>query len=100
MTKQEIDAIRARCEAAAPGPWKHHYGDDYAVVMFPGEGTSNASVRVAEDEWDDSFSGNAKFIAHAREDIPRLLAEVRVLRQELFEARQSLDDGTLCYFEG
>lgn len=29
-----------------PGPWEAHSGEDYTVVMFPGETTDNASIVI------------------------------------------------------
>ncbi|MEV0374509.1 hypothetical protein AB0I10_32785 [Streptomyces sp. NPDC050636] len=34
-------------------------------------------IDVADERWDE----NAEFIAHAREDVPRLLAEITRLRR-------------------
>lgn len=59
LTTQEIEAIRKRVEQATEGPWK-----DY-VIQF---GCNRA---------------DAEFTANAREDIPKLLAEVERLRSTL-----------------
>ncbi len=128
MTDDELAAIRARCEAATPGPWE--WERSYSVA-YPGTDgkccyclspKANELVRefVAEDgrpahvhrfAWDDypdkwhfidsadgtTITGNydyedggvaskredADFIAHARTDVPALLAEVERLRKEL-----------------
>lgn len=84
-----LDEIRARCEAATPGPWK--------VV---GKGNSVPSLAVIVDALDEKAqvnvcsnisikNGNAAFISHACEDIPALLDEVERLtaRAEAAEAR-------------
>jgi hypothetical protein len=43
-------------------------------VQFP-----NRYIDCADGRWD----GNVAFISHAREDIPRLLAEIRRLKEQL-----------------
>lgn len=87
MTEQELAEITERASKATPGPWWHKDGWEGAM---PG------------DEWyvyqeqplgeiiccpcrSNPSEANAEFIAHAREDIPALLAEVRRLRE--LEAR-------------
>ena len=70
MDKAEIEAIRARCEAAYDAPWliKHgKYGDTIIV------GANNTSVVC--DRVGVTDKRNAELIAHAPEDIPVLLDE-------------------------
>ena len=92
MTPEQLAAIRARAEAATPGPWRvvediewgtgaaeYHwyryvdgptdYGDEYGYEY---------QILSRED---------AAFIAHAREDIPALVAEVERLQAELARVR-------------
>jgi hypothetical protein len=59
VTDDELDVIGARANAATPGPWTWPDWDD-----------------CSEQEAD----ANNEFIAHAREDVPALVAEVRRLR--------------------
>ncbi|NOT54786.1 MAG: hypothetical protein HOP18_09300 [Deltaproteobacteria bacterium] len=80
MTDEDIDAIHARCAAATPGPWRsyvegrdHTSGDSFIMT---GEGDS----RGEDIELSGATPADQDFIAHARQDIPRLLAEVRRLR--------------------
>jgi len=90
----DLDAIKRRCEAATVPPWalELHDTDDPGVVLpgrvssVPGS-TGNAVVVFEEDgrivpcdlsEAEDV--ANLQFIAHAREDVPALLAEVERLR--------------------
>ena len=100
MTDDELEAIRARAEAAAPGPWEAEIGAEIEVnagsarTTWDGDigrpATSWRSVdRIlevadADEELDDDeyeiVSANAEFIAHARDDIPALLDEVFRLR--------------------
>lgn len=85
----DLDAIEARAEGAAPGPW---------MVIDPNEGTgvppgwqvvNDAFLNPPGDDEDHAWvavelhtgdQADAEFIAHAREDIPALAAEVRRLR--------------------
>lgn len=101
LTDDEIREIEQRAAAATPGPWfVRQLDDDYAmslvaVSIAPDTGQGERwpdfdhreivaatlvqqprYVDVADQQWDE----NAEFIAHAREDIPRLLAEIRRLR--------------------
>ena len=80
-----LDEIRARTEAATPGPWRA-YGNTveqektgcHQVVgtEFTGGGYMAYERLTTKDE-------DATFIAHAREDIPYLLAEIERLRAAL-----------------
>lgn len=86
-----IEAIRARIEAATPGPWEWNKsrfyngysgitGKDNAEVLFPNhcnDGDDGAA-------WFEDFPNDADrdFIAHAREDIPTLIAEIERLQAE------------------
>lgn len=101
MLENELDAIRHRADAATSGPWQGQFVDDtYAmnlVAITTGEihedwPRDSANVvaatlvqgperyaSIADGRWDD----NAAFIAHARDDVPRLLAEIARLRAEL-----------------
>jgi hypothetical protein len=68
LDAEELQAIAARAEAATPGPWRSE--GVWFEIGEPGEhGFDN--MASAED---------AAFIAHARSDIPRLLAEVERLQ--------------------
>lgn len=75
---EELAAIRARCEAATPGPWKSYVeGRDHtsgsSFIMTTGEDIELSGATIADQD----------FIAHAREDVPRLLEEVQRLRSQL-----------------
>jgi hypothetical protein len=83
----ELDAIQARCNAASPGPWEsfiegrdHWSGDDFIRV-----GDDGADMYVSRDGPGTIRPASAQdldFIASARQDVPRLLAEVRRLRSQ------------------
>ena len=92
LTADELAAIRARCEAATSGPWraiepinraKHNYR---MVVAYAAEEDKPGG----DDPWgwiadlgNSSYGlADAEFIAHAREDVPALLADRDALTVE------------------
>jgi hypothetical protein len=102
LSDAELDQIERRTDAATPGPWFVRFLDDVdamslvAVSTQPDTGqgerwpdfepsTIIAATVVQEPRYVDIEDGrwdeNARFIAHARSDIPRLVAEVRRLRE-------------------
>lgn len=83
MTNDELQAIKARAEAATPGPWTTGAGkingetrelviapNDDVIVAIAYGGFGNPVDRTTEDR---------TFIAHARTDVPALIAEVERL---------------------
>lgn len=78
LTAADLAAIEAQCAAATPGPWVHEGGR--MLRCKPGGDTVPA--RTTED---------ARFIVSARTAVPRLLADVRVLRTALAEALDLVD---------
>src|SRR5690606_21978359 len=91
MTPEQLAAIRARAEAATPGPWH----DDQDGMVYS---TCQPGCAVVINDIDLAVE-DAEFIAHAREDIPALVAEVERLQVELARvrpvveaARMALDD--------
>ena len=77
-----LDEIRARAEAATPGPWRE-LDAAYGMIVHD-TGPDSAQIVVLADH---RFGGpDSTFIAHAREDIPYLLAEVERLRMAMAEA--------------
>lgn len=90
LTPERLAEIKARTDAATPGPWfvEHlerdgftYFSTDIAPLeSFDGE--VHAGV-LDEDE--------AEFIAHAREDVPDLVAEVERLRSERDALQAKLD---------
>jgi hypothetical protein len=63
-----IEDIKARAEAATPGPWTDGERDQGYWVCQPGE---DGDVVVGDHYKPDA--PDAAFIAHARQDIPDLL---------------------------
>lgn len=86
--KLDIDAIEARAKAATPGPWQcfphydakfHHIKANFIV----------APVEAPTGKTDTGYTAEgvpveeAIFIAHARQDVPALVEEDRMLRAEV-----------------
>jgi len=82
MTAQELNAIRARCDAATPGPWITCSCDDDSFW--------GATVYVEQEGHDDEYIAHfskdqiadAEFIARARADVPALLAALEQAQAE------------------
>lgn len=78
------EAIRARVEKATPGPWRSEpTSNDYAILFPDGSGVALVWDWSENGEKTPEAVANADFIAHARTDIPALLAEVDRLREAL-----------------
>ena len=67
----DLEAIEARANAATPGPWGEGGATVYDEQLIP-----ICHCMATRDRYKDERQ-NADFIAHAREDIPALLAEVK-----------------------
>ena len=82
LSAADLKDIELRCEAATAGPWTSFLeGRDH---------TSGSSfIQTAEEDiyLSGATSADQDFIAHARQDIPRLVTEVRRL-QVMLEARR------------
>jgi hypothetical protein len=78
---EELEAIRRRCDAATPGPWKSFIeGRDHtggSSFIMTGSGKS----RGKDIELSGATNADQDFIAHARQDIPRLLEEIESLKK-------------------
>ncbi len=112
MTRSErLEEIRRREEAATPGPWESkcrsvgNEENDPAwpetdFLQFHVHGTDGSEDEVAgpkEVTWGrgDFYGRDADFIAHTREDIPWLLAEVERLEGVANEA-SNIIHGEFC----
>ncbi len=91
MLPSEERAIREREAAACPGPWsvRHATTDRRGLEWWA---DFNVPFADAGDYPEDTTlmtrEADAVFIAHARQDIPALLAEIDWLRQLLHDARE------------
>lgn len=95
MTDDELDAIQGRLNAITQPPWKNYNSTYYGMVKAGEKEVAVASYfnslhedcRVTREDQ----AANAAFIAHAPDDIARLLAEVERLRQEKEILEETLD---------
>ena len=89
LSLSEVEAIEARLRAATPAPWRDgHDGPNDPSFVDDSDGEP-----VAEVYGGCLCRKNAEFIAHAPEDVGRLLAEVKRLRGEVERLRDVLLDG-------
>jgi hypothetical protein len=80
FSETELEEIRRRCEGATPGPWKSLIeGRDHtsgcSFIM-----TGQGDARGNDIELSGATIADHDFIAHARQDIPRLLDEISKLK--------------------
>jgi hypothetical protein len=74
LSTEELHAIKERAEKATAGPWNHYPivdSDEFVVI--------GADI-VAETVYEIT---DATFLAHAHEDVPKLITEIERLREEL-----------------
>lgn len=105
MTDIDLAAIRERCEQATPGPWitDPRYGQE-GFIHFECDGDPQPASRVAMSE----FKRDTEFIAHARADVPALLAIAeRALDREALaeilhgdECTEDFDEDETCGCDG
>ncbi len=78
MSDLDLEAIKARAAAATPGPWER---PEYGIFSFTARTEYGAAMPVVGDcIYADA---DADFIAHAREDMDTLVAEVERLRERI-----------------
>jgi hypothetical protein len=90
MTDQELKEIEDRCNAATGGPWtsfiegrNHESGDSFIMTgIAVGEDTF-CKDRGVDFYLTGTTNADNDFIAHARQDIPRLLDAVKQLQQQI-----------------
>ena len=72
----DLDAIEARVRAATDGPWCRAHHGTWEVEAAPNQ-------LIADFGTVDKAAEDAAFAAHARQDIPALIAEIRCLSAEV-----------------
>lgn len=88
--ESRLAEIRARVEAATEGPWTAEYsGEQGNCVLPPGYRSTREAVAVTRLL---SAQADAEFIAHARTDLPALLATVEAV-MALHKCLTFPDDG-------
>ena len=83
MTRDELKTIEARAKAATPGPWKTWDSADPSVIQICSDEIEVAVVYTDGGLDRAQASDDSEFLAHAREDVPSLVAEVRRLEDAL-----------------
>jgi hypothetical protein len=94
-TSTRIDEIRAREQAATPGHWGTYYDGKgtYTVQaqprLIPGTGNVTAGdvATLSGEHGDGQTYADARFIGHAREDVPYLLDRVAELEAQVTRVR-------------
>lgn len=87
MDSKYLEEIKAREQAATKGPW--NWKNDVLLAPEPSYLVLKPFLEESNDEPTVCIFPNDKdFIAHARTDIPALIAEVKSLNQELKSARE------------
>ncbi len=97
MTDAELAAIKARCEAATPGPWQP-WCRDYHFIRPANPYTADPILLLTGPNKADSV-----FAAHARKDVPALLAEVERLKgreEQLLRDYESMRKALAAAAEG
>ena len=99
LTIAEIEAIRKRAEKATEGPWEWVACDELHETEMPELGNGKESIMSFGDremyyptEGTPPNTEDAEFIAHARTDIPKLLAEIDRLNELIDKAEGLLSD--------
>jgi len=110
LTETEFDEIEQRCNAAPEGPWMVELNEDFSYFVqrhtetapriskkfYPSEVAQRLPEFDVTDkngyvvhnpqmqcDLTDSTINQLNFIAYAREDIPKLIAEVKELKKNL-----------------
>jgi hypothetical protein len=101
MTNQsnpvDIDAIRARANAATKGPWETAHDDTHVggPVIDGDWDWIIGDLQIDDGQDQEDYRGkrlkeNCIFVAHARQDIPALCDEVESLRAEVKNLKASI----------
>jgi hypothetical protein len=90
MDAKQLDEIRKRAEAATAGPW----GTSEDVVTITGSNGRdwNIAYFYGEVVSPDQSEKNAEFTAHARTDIPALLAALAASQERERAMREALTE--------
>jgi len=76
--KPDLEAIEARCARASEGPWQV-LSEDLVDAAWVNANAEDDDLPVALFDYRDSETNraNAEFAAHARSDVPLLVASLR-----------------------
>lgn len=89
MNTKYLEEIKAREQAATPGPWEYYDNGFDGLIVGP-QREHIAGGEPAEGRLEDC--PDVQFIVHARTDIPALLAKVERLKKENAVLKAELQD--------
>jgi hypothetical protein len=94
LSDEELDRMERRVAAATIGPWlpEDDEAELTANVSIIELGLCNELGTFKSIELIGASAADHEFIVNARQDMPRLLQEVRALRARLHSLNASLDD--------
>lgn len=78
MTDKELKEIEGRCNRATKGPWK-------SIIEVRDQTSASSFIMTGgEDIYISNplFDNNQDFNANAKQDIPKLISEIRKLKRE------------------
>lgn len=93
-----VAEVEARANKATPGPWRQGYYEKWHVFVPLNEGLAGCGEERVLLGFNEQFvlGADGAFVAHARADVPRLVAIVREQASELADMRakrQAVIDG-------
>lgn len=90
-TTDRLKAIRARADAATPGPWDYDDSLKNSEIWAENEPVANSAYWPSTGG-EDAHDRNGLFIAAAREDIPFLLDALEAPQRENADLEAQLDE--------
>jgi hypothetical protein len=85
LTDERLREIETRITNATPGPW--HYTPGVLLKHYVDAANGDFHIGLQSQHWKDGHEipaeANARFIAHARTDLPDLLATYRAQRERI-----------------
>ncbi|MWP61692.1 hypothetical protein [Gilliamella sp. Pas-s25] len=89
ISDDELKLIQMRCNNATKGPWVSYVEDRDHTSGGNFIMTGDNNNRGEDIELIGATIADQEFIAHARQDIPRLINEIRRLKQLLTDIKSS-----------
>ena len=86
MTPEYLAEIEARANAATEEPWIAEYSKEQGCCVIPHDAHSTREAVAVCRLYLRAF--DAEFIAHARTDVPRLVAEAKRLQAAVERVRE------------
>ncbi|WP_069677315.1 hypothetical protein [Formosa sp. Hel1_33_131] len=90
MTEEELKEIEERCLSGTKGPWipmiegiTHTCGDDFIMIGVKDADDYENLSRGNDLYLSDGNNEDLNFVANAKQDIPKLIAEIRKLKEKL-----------------